>query len=134
MSKQLTTNFNSSEFDCNDGTEVPEEFMNNCQEVADNLQVLRDYIGESVNVTGSGYRTKSHNEDVGGAKYSQHLTCSGADISVRSYTPKKLARTIIKLIKQGKMKQGGVGLYNGFVHYDIRGTKARWDNSKWWNF
>ena len=32
------------------------------------------------------------------------------------------------------MKEGGVGLYNGFVHYDIRGTKARWDNSSLFNF
>jgi len=32
------------------------------------------------------------------------------------------------LIRAGKMKEGGVGLYvsQGFVHYDIRGTRARW--------
>jgi hypothetical protein len=25
------------------------------------------------------------------------------------------------------MLQGGLGLYDSFVHYDIRGTKARWN-------
>ena len=131
---KLTKNFNSREFDCNDGTSVPERYMDNCREVAKNLQVLRDFIGEPVNITGSGYRTPSHNKKVGGAKHSQHLTCSAADISTKSYTPRQLAKIIIKLINSGKMKQGGIGLYNGFVHYDIRGAKARWGNFSWFNF
>jgi hypothetical protein len=27
------------------------------------------------------------------------------------------------------MKEGGLGLYNSWVHYDIRGKKIRWDKS-----
>lgn len=123
---QLTKNFNRQEFDCKDGTKVPDEFLPNVQEVANNLQILRDYLKVPVRVTGSGYRTKSHNKKVGGAKFSQHLTASGADINADGYTPKELAKEIEKLIKEGKMKQGGIGVYKGFVHYDIRGTKARW--------
>ena len=123
---QLTKNFNRQEFDCKDGTKVPDEFLQNVQEVANNLQILRDYLKVSVRVTGSGYRTKSHNKKVGGAKFSQHLTASGADINADGYTPKELAKEIEKLIKEGKMKQGGIGIYSNFVHYDIRGTKARW--------
>ena len=30
----------------------------------------------------------------------------------------------------GFMLQGGLGVYNTFVHYDIRKTKARWDYRK----
>lgn len=123
---KLTENFNSSEFDCKDGTKVPEKFMNNCKEVAENLQVLRNELGVPVTITGSGYRTPSHNKKVKGAKNSQHLTCSGADINAKGYTPIQLATKIEALIKEGKMKQGGIGIYPGFVHYDIRGTKARW--------
>lgn len=123
---QLTANFNSAEFDCKDGTPVPVLFMGNVKELAENLQILRDHIGEPVLITGSGYRTPSHNKKVGGAKESQHLTASGADINAKSYTPKKLAKVIEQLIVDGKMKQGGIGVYPGFVHYDIRGTKARW--------
>ncbi len=43
-----------------------------------------------------------------------------------SYSPKQLAAKIEKLIAAKKMKQGGIGIYPGFTHYDIRGTKARW--------
>jgi len=79
-----------------------------------------------VSITGSGYRTYNHNKAVGGAKRSQHLTASAADINAQDYTPKQLHMIIELLIDEGKMKQGGLGLYNTFVHYDIRGIKARW--------
>lgn len=130
---QLTKNFYLHEFSCNDGTSVPEKFMDNVQELANNLQVLRDFIGQPIHIN-SSYRHIAYNKKIGGAKFSQHLTASASDITSKNITPKKLARTILKLIKSGKMKQGGVGLYNGFVHYDIRGTKARWDNSSLFNF
>lgn len=123
---KLTKNFNREEFDCKDGTPVPEKYMANVIEVAKNLQTLRDEIGEPVFISGSGYRTPTHNKKVGGAPKSQHLTASGADITAKGFTPKQLAARIEKLIKEGKMKQGGIGVYPGFVHYDIRGEKARW--------
>lgn len=123
---KLTRNFNREEFDCKDGTVVPNVYMKNVQEVANNLQVLRDYINEPVLITGSGYRTVSHNKLVGGVTHSQHLTASGADINAKNYSPKELAKVIETLVAEGKMKQGGIGIYKGFVHYDIRGTKARW--------
>ena len=123
---KLTKNFNSEEFDCKDGTKVPEKYLLNVKEVANNLQELRDYLNVPVAVTGSGYRTPAHNKKVGGAKASQHLTASGADINAEGYDPKQLAEVIELLILKGKMKQGGIGIYPNFVHYDVRGTKARW--------
>lgn len=77
-------------------------------------------------ITGSGYRSAEHNKKVGGAKESQNLKANGADINAKNKTPKELAKVIEKLIKEGKMEQGGIGVYKGFVHYDRRGTKARW--------
>ena len=130
---QLTKNFYLHEFSCNDGTPVPEKFMDNVQELANNLQALRDFIGQPIHIN-SSYRHTAYNKKIGGAKFSQHLTASASDITSKNITPKKLARTILKLIKQGKMTEGGVGLYNGFVHYDIRGKKSRWDNSSLFNF
>jgi len=124
---KLTKNFNLQEFDCKDGTKVPEKFIPNAQQVANNLQVLRDHLKVPIRITGSGYRTAAHNKKVGGAPKSQHLTCSAADINADGYKPKQLAAEIEKLIAAGKMKQGGIGIYASFVHYDIRGTAARWN-------
>ena len=123
---KLTKNFNLAEFHCKDGTPVPEKYYPNVKEVARNLQVLRDEIGEPLFISGSGYRTAKHNRAVGGAQKSQHLTASAADISTKNLTPKQLAAIVERLIKSGRMKQGGLGVYKGFIHYDIRGVKARW--------
>lgn len=123
---KLTKNFDSKEFDCKDGTPVPNELMANCKELAENLQVLRDHLGLAVKITGSGYRTVSHNAKVKGAKSSQHLKAKAADINVDGFTPLRLSSVIEGLIKAGKMKEGGIGVYKNFLHYDIRGTKARW--------
>jgi uncharacterized protein YcbK (DUF882 family) len=123
---KLTENFSIREFDCKDGTPVPQQFFKNVKLLAEQLQTLRDYIKEPVMITGSGYRTPEHNKRVGGAINSQHLTASGADINAKNYTPRQLSKIIEKLIREKKMLQGGVGVYKGFVHYDIRGTRARW--------
>lgn len=123
---KITDNFSRKEFDCKDGTNVPKELLDNLKLLCNNLEVLRNELKAPVSITGSGYRTESHNKKVGGAKNSQHLYAKAADINVKGYTPKEVFDTIEKLIGLGKMKQGGLGLYKTFVHYDVRGTKARW--------
>ncbi|RZK79346.1 MAG: hypothetical protein EOO85_03930 [Pedobacter sp.] len=123
---QFTKNFSSEEFDCKDGTPIPEIYYKNARALALNLQILRDHLNTPIIITGSGYRTLKHNKMVGGAPDSQHLTASAADINATGYTPKDLAVVIETLIKVGKMKQGGMGIYKNFLHYDIRGIKARW--------
>lgn len=122
---QLTTSFNLAEFACKDGTPVPKDLMPNVELLAKNLQVLRDHLGEPIHVN-SGYRSPEHNAKVGGKKNSYHMKAMAADITCKSKTPKQLAAVIEKLIAEKKMKQGGLGIYPGFVHYDVRGVKARW--------
>jgi len=120
-----TKNFSLSEFACKDGTAVPEKYYDNVWELMQNLQVLRDYFGVPITIN-SGYRTEKHNAKIGGSKNSQHLLAKASDIVVKGISPLEVYQTIEKLIENGKIKQGGLGLYKTFVHYDIRGIKARW--------
>ncbi|HIK33001.1 MAG TPA: DUF882 domain-containing protein [Oscillatoriales cyanobacterium M59_W2019_021] len=123
----LTANFSLQEF-ASRGTPVPSQYRANVRRLAQNLQVLRDRLGAPITVT-SGYRSPTHNQQVRGATRSQHLLAKAADIQVKGYTPSQVYCAIESLIRQGKMVQGGLGIYRTFVHYDIRGSRARWKGS-----
>ena len=125
----MTKNFSKEEFDCrcNCGVcEMPINIYHNMVKVANQLQILRDYIGKPISIN-SGYRSQEYNASIGGAKNSQHIMGRAADIVVKGMSPLAVHTTIELLIEKGDMLQGGLGLYDSFVHYDIRGTKARWD-------
>lgn len=124
---QLTKNFKLEEFSCKDGTVVPQELIPNVQELASYLQIIRNELGFGF-TPNSAYRTIDHNKDIGGSKKSRHLTAEACDIPAKKISSIKLYNLIDRLIKDGKIKEGGLGLYNSFVHYDIRGYRARWDN------
>jgi len=121
----LSKNFKKSEFKCRDGTDVPDELMPNLLELVENLQIIRDHIGKPIHVI-SGYRTPKYNRRIGGARKSQHMKAKAADIIIRGMSPVEVRAIIINLIKEKKIKKGGVGLYKSFVHYDVRGWNARW--------
>lgn len=125
----LTPNFNKKEFASKDGAGMPEDVWKNIQILARQLEVLREYLGKPINVT-SGYRSEIHNNRIGGKKNSQHLLGKASDLQVNGLKPKKVHEAIKTLISEGKMLEGGLGLYDTFIHYDIRGEKARWDNTK----
>jgi uncharacterized protein YcbK (DUF882 family) len=122
---KLTENFSLEEFACRDGSPVPDDLLDNVELLAKNLQVLRDHLGEPIHVN-SGYRTPKYNAKVGGKPKSYHLKAMAADITVKSKTPRQLKAIVEKLIEQGKLKFGGIGLYPGFLHVDVRRGKARW--------
>ncbi len=121
----MVKNFTLEELKCKDGSPVPAELEPNAIKLLENLQVLRDYLSEPVRIN-SGYRSPAYNKRIGGVKNSQHLQAKAADITVKSKTPRQLKAVIDKLIKSGKMHNGGIGLYPGFVHYDVRSKPARW--------
>jgi uncharacterized protein YcbK (DUF882 family) len=122
---KITNNFNLQEFDSKCGREMPSQVVTNIIELAKNLQVLRDEVKKSIQIT-SGYRSPEHNAKVKGAKNSQHITGMAADIKVSGMTPKQVAEVIERLIAEKKMKEGGIGIYKTWLHYDHRNTKARW--------
>jgi uncharacterized protein YcbK (DUF882 family) len=126
---RLTTNFSLPEFASKDGSDFPEDVKLNLSELAHNLQALRDHFGRSITIT-SGYRSASHNLRIGGARDSFHVRGMAADIQISGITPRQVYDAIEALIKEGKMKEGGLGLYKDFCHYDIRAKRIRWDFSK----
>lgn len=123
----MTRNFSKYEFECNDKSEMPIDVEMNIALLADQLQKLRDYLNAPITIN-SAYRSPSWNEKVGGSKNSQHLLGRAADIVVDGYTPDQVYDAIEKLISENKMKEGGLGRYNTFTHYDIRGYRARWSH------
>ncbi len=132
---KITTNFNSTEFDCKDGTPVPEKYLCNCTNVALNLQTIRDEVTRlqkkdtPIHIN-SGYRTPAYNAKMeGSAVQSQHLIANAADITCIAYSPKQLADLIEKMIERGKLTFKGLGRYKGFTHVDCRPKKARWGSN-----
>jgi uncharacterized protein YcbK (DUF882 family) len=122
----LTTNFKLSEFRCKDGTDVPAGLLPNVQKLANELQKLRDELELPIKIN-SGYRTKSYNKKIGGATNSMHVQAKAADIVVTDITPTNLYKRIEKLIEEGKVNFKGVGVYDTFVHVDVRDRRSRWD-------
>lgn len=115
----LSENFTVSEFRCRDGSDT----ILIDTKLVDILQSVRDYFGRPVTVN-SGYRTPSHNRAVGGVSNSQHLKGTAADITVSGVEPEDVAEYIEYIMPS----MGGIGLYNNFVHVDIRSNRSRWKN------
>ena len=107
---------------------MPASVRENIQYLAENLQILRDKVDSPIYLT-NAYRCKAHNATVGGSKNSQHLLGKAADIKSKALSPTEIANTADSLMKNGSFDAGGIGRYNTFTHLDIRGRKARWDNT-----
>ena len=127
--KRMTKNFKQSEFDCKCGCEMPEDVLGNITKLANQLQYVRDNVAMPININ-SGYRCEVHNESVGGSENSQHLLGKAADIVIEGLDPVLDTYDYLDdLMRTGEILQGGLGMYESFTHYDIRKTKARWNNA-----
>lgn len=123
---QITEHFALSEFACPDyGVPTEQEHLDTLAHLCAQLEVLRAELGAPILVL-SGYRSPAYNERIGGATKSQHMNACAADIKVKGVEPSEVHEAIERLIREGKMEQGGLGLYRTFVHYDLRGSRARW--------
>ena len=128
----LAPNFALWEFASSDRgliTPVPDSLMSNVTELARNLQKLRDKLGTAITVT-SGYRSRTHNTNVGGVSDSRHLTATAADFVVPGRSHADVYCATEALIRDGRMRNGGLGYYgeglSNHIHYDTRNTPSRW--------
>ena len=126
--RKLTDNFNLIEFQSKDGSIMPWIVEREVEKTAINLQLLRNRLNTPLHIN-SAYRSPVHNRRVGGAEHSKHLLGIAVDITSKNKTPRQLYKIISKMIRDEKIKEGGLGLYKGFVHYDTRGTRARWNKT-----
>ena len=115
---KLSKNFTVKEFACSDGTDTV--FISLA--LVNLLQKIRDHFGKAV-IINSAYRTEAHNKSIGGATYSQHKYGLAADIHINGVTPKEIAAYVETLMPSS----GGIGIYKGFVHVDVRRVKSRWN-------
>lgn len=114
----ISKNFRVREFRCQDGSDVV--FIES--DLVDILQKIRDHFGKAVTIN-SAFRTFSHNKNVGGATYSQHLYGTAADIKVSGVTASAVADFAETLMPN----TGGIGRYSTFTHVDVRSIKSRWN-------
>lgn len=117
---QISKNFNLQEFEC---THPDHRHVRVDDELVEKLQQLRDRLDVPL-VINSAYRCSERNKQVGGVDNSQHLYGKEVDISLHTIPLQ------IKEIKRIARQIGftGVGLYNTFIHLDVRHRRADWDN------
>lgn len=121
----MTANFNITEFRCKSGAPMPSVVHSNIKRLATALQTIRDEVNRPITIT-SGYRSPAHNRAVGGAPNSTHLVGTGADFRVSGMTPEAVVVIIERLISERRIPEGGLKAYANWIHYDIRGFRARW--------
>ena len=103
--------FINDEFRCKCCEELPVGGMST--KLLDLLDDLRDKVGKSVFVS-SGYRCPSHNASSGGVKGSYHTLGMASDIFVIGLLPIELAKICVDV------GFTGIGVYDTFVHVDVR--------------
>lgn len=112
---------------------VPLIYWKNIQTLMERLESLRRAVGYPL-VIRSGYRSPTHNRNVGGATRSQHLYGKAADIYVKDYAIRcyDLAK-IIDEHEDLRVLFGGLGLGSvKNVHVDIRSVKNPKKPTTWW--
>jgi len=103
----------------------PRELWPNIVLTARVLDDLRNKLGEPIVLT-SVYRSPAYNTAVGGVSGSQHMAFTAADFVVRSASAPSDWAAVLKQMRADGRFQGGIGVYNSFVHVDTRGSNADW--------
>lgn len=140
MSIPISQHLSLDEFACHDGTPYPAEWIaERLTPLCTVLEAVREGCGARPITILSGYRTPVHNAELraadgsgtGVASQSQHLYGRAADIRVEGMAPSDVHQVVLTLYRARRIVIGGLGIYPGWVHVDIReqepmGHLARW--------
>lgn len=128
---RLSRHFVIEEFDCKDGTKVRSREHNGLEYLCRQyLEPMRRHFGPCT--VHSGFRTKAHNDAVGGEPNSYHRydihdgNDQAADVSFATGTAERWAQFAHSIRKRKRNGKGGIGIYSTFVHLDIRDYAANW--------
>ncbi len=109
-------------------TDPPKDLWPNILPLVRVLDEFRNRIGAPVNLR-NVYRSPAYNACIGGVSQSQHMQFKATDIAVTSGpTRSEDWHALLRTMRDEGLFSGGLGLYNTFVHVDVRGHIADWDN------
>ena len=118
MVEMVSANFSRDEFACKCGCGFDVVDV----KLVKILQDIRSYFGIAITIN-SACRCISHNHTVSGSTKSQHRLGKAADIVMEGISPQR-----VHLYLNSKYPQSlGLGLYESFVHVDVRSEHTRWE-------
>jgi len=111
------------------GAEYPPEWVEaRLAPLCKALERLRAELGGARVTVVSAYRPLPYNRALGSEDTSQHVQGRAADIQVEGHSAEHVHATALRLYEVGELEIGGLGIYDTFVHLDVRGGPlARWD-------
>jgi hypothetical protein len=110
--------FSDKEFECKCGCG-----LNNLKkEVKDILEDVRNHFNMPCLIH-SATRCIVHNKNIGGVSSSLHLWGNAVDLHIKNIDMHK----VYKYLDNKYSNTYGIGLYDDFIHIDIRKIKTRWN-------
>lgn len=117
--EKISEHFGVWEFKCKDNSRV----IVLDKALVELLEKVRVHFKRPV-VINSGYRTVQYNSRLpNSSPKSQHTLGKAADIRVTGVAPVDVYAYLNQLYPNSH----GLGIYNTFVHVDVRDKKSRWD-------
>ena len=117
--EKISDHFGVWEFKCKDSSRV----IVLDKALVELLEIIRLHYNKPLHIN-SGYRTVQYNATLkNSSPKSQHILGKAADIWLNDVSPKQL----YSWLDSSYPNSLGIGIYDTFVHVDVREGKSRWD-------
>lgn len=117
--EKISPHFGVWEFKCKDNSRV----IVLDKALVELLEIIRLHYNKPLHIN-SGYRTVQYNASLkNSSPKSQHILGKAADIWLNDISPKQL----YSWLDSSYPNSLGIGIYDTFVHVDVREGKSRWD-------